>query len=92
MADPLDTFHDEIPPIIFTGMIAEDAENANSEVHVKIPDYDANQLFGPCKFRPQSRSDGSGVLLPSRGDWCLVGFDQDDNAQLINWRTDDPTA
>ncbi|TMJ10934.1 MAG: hypothetical protein E6G94_16745 [Alphaproteobacteria bacterium] len=75
MADPLDTFHDEIPPIIFTGMIAEDAETANSEVHVKIP-----------------RSDGSGVLLPSRGDWCLVGFDQDDNAQLINWRTDDPTA
>jgi hypothetical protein len=82
---------DETRPAVWVGEIAEDAITANDEVTVKITDYDANQQFGPVKFVPQPLS-GGGVLLPSRGDWCLVALDQDDNAQLVAWRADDPTG
>jgi hypothetical protein len=78
-------------PAVWVGVIAEDAATVNDEIFVVIPDYDINQQFGPVKFTPQALRDGSGVLLPTRGDWCLVSFDQDDNAQLMAWRADDPT-
>jgi hypothetical protein len=79
-------------PAVWVGKFAEDAATANAEIEVLITDIDPGVRFGPVKFAPQPRSDGNGVLLPTRGDWCLVAFDQDDNAQLISWRTDDPTA
>jgi hypothetical protein len=78
-------------PVVWNAVFAEDADDANSELMIKIPDYDDDQQFGPVRFVPQPLTTG-GILLPTRGDWCLVTFDEDDNAQLVTWKGQDPTA
>jgi microcystin-dependent protein len=76
---------------VFKGVFAEDATGPNDEVLVNVPDYDPNRPFGPCPFVAQPLAAG-GVLLPNRGDDCLVAFDEDDNPHIVSWRATDPTS
>lgn len=83
--------HDPPEHSILKGYIAEDATTPNDEVSVLIPSYDMSKRFGPVTFMPRPLSDGSGVLLPTRYDPCLVGIDEEGEARLITWWAEDPT-
>jgi hypothetical protein len=86
--------HDDDRYQVWTGYIAEDASHPNDLIHVVIPDYDPDQTHGPCTFSPRpSWNGGAGgpPLLPNYKDPCIVAFDQDGNAQLVDWWTEDGT-
>jgi hypothetical protein len=75
---------------VFKATFADDAETPNDLVHVLIEDYGATQPFGPCEFSAQPAA-GGGVILPSRGDGCLVAFDEEDEPHIVFWKAEDPT-
>lgn len=65
----------------YKGKIATDAVDEASEVEVIVPDYSDRYRHGPCRFPLCNGPDS----YPSRGDVCLVGFDEDDDPWIIVW-------
>lgn len=79
----------DLEPIV-NGVIAEDAVHPDDQISVTIPSYDNGKTFGPSHFAPRPLQDGT-ILLPSRGDECLVGIDDDGEAHILTWWAADPT-
>jgi hypothetical protein len=77
--------------ILVEGWIASDPDHPNDEIEVVIPEYDDDISWEVGHFEPRARWDGGQPLLPSRGDWCLVGIDASGDPHLIKWYTEDPT-
>lgn len=79
-------------PTGFKGRIADDATGPNDEVGVIVPSYDERRPFGPVRFTPRPSWLGGQPLLPSRGDPCTVGFDEDGDIFIIEWWVKDPNG
>jgi hypothetical protein len=75
---------------LYRGLIAEDATGPNDTVPVRIPSYEPARQFGPCHWFPRTLADGT-LLFPIRNDGCLVALDENDQAEIVNWWSDDPT-
>lgn len=71
---------DPRPPLgAYAGEIAADAE-VDEPVPVTLGAFDGGlHLFGPCPWMPR------GDVLPTRGDRCLVVFDDDGAPWVIAW-------
>lgn len=91
MSNPDD---DDLPEgAVLTAYIAESEEAANADsaqVTARIPAYDISKSFGPMTALPRTRKDGT-QILPSRGDDCLISFDEDGEPQLVSWFAVDDT-
>lgn len=65
---------------VYTGMIAEDANDFDDAIDVVVKDYSDKFRHGPCRF-PRC----NGATLPLRGDDCLVAFDENDDPWIVVW-------
>jgi len=65
-------------PVAVSAVIAEDA-TLGVEIHVTIPSFDRNQLFGPAKWMPR------GASIPAKGDAALVIFDEGGDPWIAVW-------
>lgn len=70
---------DEAPPAAVRGRIANTPAAEDDDLFVTIDVYDRQQRFGPCAFAPR------GEDLPSRGDRCLVLFDELREPWVVLW-------
>lgn len=76
---------------IWRGIIRTDATHPDDVLEVEVPNYAKDQLFGPCHFAPRATLAGGPPLLPGWGDPCTVAFDEEGNAEIMTWWTEDPT-
>lgn len=70
---------------LLSGHFAEDAANVNQQLHVILPAYSGEQLWGPAPW--MTRVDNSGnPVLPNKGDQCVVVLaDGDDEGTPDIW-------
>jgi hypothetical protein len=66
---------------VWRGRIAREPEDELDSVDVLLDGFDATHRFGPARFVP--RNDPGG--LPSRGDICIVVFDEQNRPYVIGW-------
>lgn len=69
------------PPVggLWAALISQGATGPGAQIHVTIPDLDANAVFVPVWWLPIAD------LLPARGDACLVAIDNQSNVWVIAW-------
>jgi hypothetical protein len=65
---------------LWYGTVAETVTALDDDLLVILPDFDPRHLWGPCKW--QSRD---AVSLPSKGDECVVAFDNRNNPWVLAW-------
>jgi hypothetical protein len=79
------------PPRVYRGLIGDDATGPNDQVTVRVPAYDASRSFGPCYVTPRPLRSGA-LLYPVRNDPCVVALDENEQAEILVWWANDPTA
>jgi len=87
-------------PGLWGGTIAESALDLTTPVEVLIPQFDLFLRWGPCYWMPRyyqdtvdvaESSEGSHMidtliaLFPSRGDKCLIAFDNIKQPWIVVW-------
>jgi hypothetical protein len=80
-----------VPPQVYRGLIGDDATGPNDQVTVRVPAYDASRSFGPCYVTPRPLRSGA-LLYPVRNDPCVVALDENEQAEILVWWANDPTA
>lgn len=64
----------------WTGRVATDASDFADMIWVILPDLDEELRIGPCRWQSRNSID-----LPSRGDVCLVIFDNENRPWVPVW-------
>ena len=85
---------------LYAGTIAETAATVDQQVTVLLNGWDPTMRIGPCRWMPRvapvvinvaqgvETTDDftvAQVVLPARGDACLVGFDDQQTPWIIDW-------
>lgn len=78
---------------IWRGLIAAAPADVTEKVAVTLPAYEADLTFGPCRWTPRVEPHdftvdavtftAARVVLPAKGDSCLVGFDENDEPWIL---------
>lgn len=69
---------------LMRGKIANTPSDDADDLFVTIPSYHHSERWGPAPFMPRVDSGGNQVL-PSQGDECLVGLDEDGDSYVLIW-------
>lgn len=70
----------------YAGEFATSAESTLDEVTVLLPGVDGGvNRFGPASWMPRV-DDAGETVYPTRGDACLVMFDDDGDPWVVAWR------
>ncbi len=68
------------PPANVRAVVANNPANANADLTVIVPSFDANR-----KYEVERRWSPRGAVLPVKGDTGLVTFDEYGDAWLTHW-------
>lgn len=84
----------------WAGLIATSPADVTETVEVTLPGFDATVRFGPCRWQPRVQPQTVDVaetgetahtvtvaelVLPARGDSCLVCFDDNGDPWVAVW-------
>jgi hypothetical protein len=85
---------------LYAGLIAETAATVADRVEVTLNGFDSTLRIGPCRWMPRLEPHTINVaqgaettdeftvarlVLPARGDACLVGFDDQQVPWILVW-------
>lgn len=70
----------DFPVDFWYGQIAKDVADFDERCFVLLPDFAQDNQLGPCFWQARDS-----VLLPSRGDRCLVVFDNRGQIWVLAW-------
>jgi hypothetical protein len=65
---------------LWFGTFAADVPSLNTMAKVILPEFDEHHHWGPARW--QSRD---ATTLPSKGDECIVVFDNRMNVWIVSW-------
>ena len=69
---------------VVRGKVINTPSDDTDDLFVTIPAFHAHERWGPCPFAPRVTAAGN-QDLPSAGDSCLVGLDENGDSYILLW-------
>lgn len=71
--------------LLLQGTVASNPVDVDDPAYVVVPSRSPIHRWGPAPYSPRIEPGGATYAIPSRGDRCLVAFDDEDQPWIIEW-------